>query len=108
MKSLYPFLVSLLAATSFAGDLHRLCCCTGFNACNQYVCDPYSTGWLIRNKPTYVRSNKYWGPKTGAPVPGTMAKNYRWAKNYQSGEEEDQKDQDHMESTMGEDREKNR
>lgn len=85
MKSLYPLLVSLLAA-SVSAHKHRLCCCAGYNACNQFVCDPYSAGWLVQHKPIYIRSNKYWGPKTGAPAPGWG--NYIYATDKNHGDDE--------------------
>ncbi|RDI82719.1 hypothetical protein Vi05172_g7128 [Venturia inaequalis] len=89
MKVLYLLLVSLLT-TSVSARRHRLCCCAGFNACNQFVCDAVGTQAVVDAFPKrYVRSTKSWDKDTGSPCGGL--KNWMYATNdrYDVGEYED-------------------
>ncbi|KAE9989178.1 hypothetical protein EG328_000110, partial [Venturia inaequalis] len=85
MKLLYSLFVSLLAA-SVSARKHRLCCCAGFNACNQFVCDDYSTQSIVNaGGGRYVRSTKSWDKDQGAPIGGLM--NWMYAETRDHGDD---------------------
>ncbi|KAE9982070.1 hypothetical protein EG327_005963 [Venturia inaequalis] len=65
------YLLPALLSASVSARRHRLCCCAGFNACNQFVFDGDSTGTIVAAWPDrYVRSTKSWDKNTGSPCGG--------------------------------------
>ncbi|KAE9970809.1 hypothetical protein EG328_006074 [Venturia inaequalis] len=82
----YSLLVALLAA-SVSAKKHRLCCCAGFNACNQFVCDDVHTQNLVNtSNGKFARSNQSWDKDTGAPCGGL--KNWMYALGKDKGDDD--------------------
>ncbi|RDI88152.1 Cullin-4B [Venturia inaequalis] len=69
MKLLCLLFVSLLT-TSVSAKKHRLCCCAGFNACNQFVCDHTTRYIAQQSKGEFIMSTKSWEKSTGSPCGG--------------------------------------
>lgn len=86
MRLSYSLLVSVLAA-SVSADSHRLCCCAGFNSCNQFVCLGPETQKLVDDgKGRYIRSTKSWDKNTGSPCGGLT--NWMYAADKAHGDDD--------------------
>ncbi|RDI84252.1 hypothetical protein Vi05172_g5699 [Venturia inaequalis] len=85
MKLLYLLPVSLLA-TFVSAAKHLLCCCAGFNACDQFVCDGFSTADIVKQSDNHwAMSTKSWDKNTGSPCGGL--KNWMYARGKEYGDD---------------------